>query len=368
MTMDLFQGYKVEKTRDESIVKIYINPSMTEFSKEFGSGEEGEKVCLEDQVREYIQETLPDLKAAFAKVMIGSLLISTIPLMETQVFASEQSAVEQRSIQNGEKIVVIIDGKVQQYPKAPVLIDQITYVPLREICESVGATVWWNGESKTVGIKKQDANIAFIVGNGTANVNGSTVPMPTTYIIDGKTMVPLRFVSEILGYHVEWNGEYRAAVIRTNMDHRTEWVPTEPPPAPKQPQVQVKNKEMTGYSEEDLYWLARIVHAESEAESYEAKLAVANVILNRVKSEEFPNTVRQSIFDTKNGVQFQPTANGRIYHTPSMESIQAATEALEGRNNAEGALFFFNPSIARSFWIMNNRRFAFRIGDHDFYY
>ncbi len=366
--MDLFQGYKVEKSRDEIIVKIYINPSMTEFSKEFHSGEEGEMVCLEDQVREYIQETLPDLKAAFAKVMIGSLLISTIPLMETQAFASEQSAVEQRSIQNREKVVVVIDGKVQQYPKAPVLIDQTTYVPLREICESVGASVWWNGESKTVGIKKQEASIAFIVGNRTANVNGSTVPMPPTYIMDGKTMVPLRFVSEILGYHVEWNGEYRAAIIRTSMDHGTEWVPAEPPSAPTQRQVQMQNKEITEYSEEDLYWLARIVHAEAEGESYEAKLAVANVILNRVKSGEFPNTVRESIFDTKNGVQFQPTVNGRIYHTPAIESIQAATEALEGRNNAQGVLFFFNPSIARSFWIMNNRRFAFKLGDHDFYY
>lgn len=121
------------------------------------------------------------------------------------------------------------------------------------------------------------------------------------------------------------------------------------------------------YSEEDLYWLSRLVYAESRGESYEGKLAVANCVLNRVKSNEYPNTVKGVIFDTNYGVQYQPTANGTIYDTPDESSIKAAKEALEGVNPVGECLFFFNPNTATNFWISENREFYTAIGNHHFY-
>lgn len=99
----------------------------------------------------------------------------------------------------------------------------------------------------------------------------------------------------------------------------------------------------------------------------EGKIGVANVVLNRVNSPLFDDTVYQVIFDRKYGVQFTPTANGSIYHTPTGDSIIAAKRALLGENTAGESLYFLNPNISTSFWIMENRPFFRSIGNHDFY-
>ena len=121
------------------------------------------------------------------------------------------------------------------------------------------------------------------------------------------------------------------------------------------------------YNEEDVYWLSRIVFAESRGESYEGKLAVANTVINRVKSDIYPNSVKDVIFDTNHGIQYQPVANGTIYNTPDAESEMAAKEALEGKNIIGGCMFFFNPKISTSSWIADNREFYMTIGNHSFY-
>ena len=67
------------------------------------------------------------------------------------------------------------------------------------------------------------------------------------------------------------------------------------------------------YDAGELYWLSRIICAESGAESMSGQIAVGNVILNRVRSGSFPNTVEGVIFDRKDAVQFEPVSNGRVY-------------------------------------------------------
>ena len=128
-----------------------------------------------------------------------------------------------------------------------------------------------------------------------------------------------------------------------------------------------RGKLYTTYSEEDVYWLSRIVHAEAEGESYEGKVAVADCVLNRVKSNDFPNSVYSVIFDRKYGVQYQPTANGRIYNTPGAESVNAAKAALGGYNNVGKSLYFYNPKKSTNNWIANNRPYYKSIGNHNFH-
>lgn len=118
----------------------------------------------------------------------------------------------------------------------------------------------------------------------------------------------------------------------------------------------------------DLYWLSRIVHAEAEAEPYSGKVAVGNVVLNRVKSSAFPNTVKGVIFEYYQGIpQFSPVADGTIYNTPSAESIQAAKAALAGERPVGAATYFFNPAKSKGSWIVNNKTYVTRIGHHVFY-
>jgi uroporphyrinogen decarboxylase len=119
----------------------------------------------------------------------------------------------------------------------------------------------------------------------------------------------------------------------------------------------------------DIYWLARIIHAEARGEPYLGKVAVGNVILNRVKSSGFPNTIYNVIFEYSGSIpQFSPVADGCIYNTPNGESYRAAEEAYNGSKPVGDALFFFNPSKAQGSWIVKNRRYMTTIGNHAFYY
>ena len=118
----------------------------------------------------------------------------------------------------------------------------------------------------------------------------------------------------------------------------------------------------------DVYWLSRIVHAEAGAEPYQGKVAVGNVVLNRVKSKEFPNTVYNVIFEYyKNIPQFSPVADGTIYNIPSSESVKAAQEALNGSKPVGNATYFFNPDKAAGSWIVKNKTYVTKIGGHVFY-
>ncbi|MDF2520431.1 MAG: cell wall hydrolase [Clostridia bacterium] len=118
----------------------------------------------------------------------------------------------------------------------------------------------------------------------------------------------------------------------------------------------------------DLYWLSRIINAEAGAEPYNGKVAVGNVVLNRVRSSSFPNTIKGVIFEYYKGIpQFSPVADGSIYKTPSADSIRAAKDALNGVRPVGSATYFFNPDKASGSWIVANKTYVMRIGDHVFY-
>ncbi|WP_202709724.1 peptidoglycan-binding protein [Sporosalibacterium faouarense] len=124
----------------------------------------------------------------------------------------------------------------------------------------------------------------------------------------------------------------------------------------------------TSYNSDDLYWLSRIIHAESSGEPYSGKVAVGSVIINRVDSKLFPNTIKGVIFEYYKGIpQFSPVADGTIYNNPSQESIQAAKEALNYNRPVGNATYFFNPNKAAAKWIVENKTYVTRIGDHVFY-
>lgn len=122
------------------------------------------------------------------------------------------------------------------------------------------------------------------------------------------------------------------------------------------------------YNAGDIYWLARIIEAEAGGEPYKGKVAVGNVILNRVNSKNFPNTIYNVIFEYYGSIpQFSPVADGTIYNTPSQESINAAKDAINGIRPVGNSTYFFNPSKAAGSWIVKNKSYVSRIGGHVFY-
>ncbi|WP_260983629.1 cell wall hydrolase [Cytobacillus oceanisediminis] len=112
--------------------------------------------------------------------------------------------------------------------------------------------------------------------------------------------------------------------------------------------------------------LARLVHAEAKGEPYAGKVAVATVVLNRVASSEFPNTIKGVIYQKSNGYYaFTPVKNGAINKAADAESKKAVKEAIAFRGQGNGSLFFFNPKTAVSKWVFS-REATVTIGNHRF--
>lgn len=117
-----------------------------------------------------------------------------------------------------------------------------------------------------------------------------------------------------------------------------------------------------GYSSSDLYLLARCVYGESRGEPYVGQVAVAAVVLNRVKSAAFPNSI--------SGVIYQPYAftcvsDGQLYLEPDQSAYNAARDAMNGWDPTNGCLYYYNPATATSAWIWS-RPIMLQIGRHNF--
>lgn len=108
--------------------------------------------------------------------------------------------------------------------------------------------------------------------------------------------------------------------------------------------------------------LARIVSAEARGEPYEGQVAVAAVLLNRVRDPRFPNTLAGVVYQTH---AFESVANGQIYQPITASARRAASDALNGWDPSGGAVFFWNPTKPVSKWIWS-RPIIKRIGDHVF--
>jgi N-acetylmuramoyl-L-alanine amidase len=115
-------------------------------------------------------------------------------------------------------------------------------------------------------------------------------------------------------------------------------------------------------SEQDINLMANAVHGESRGEPYIGQVAVAAVILNRVESPHFPNTIPGVIFQPG---AFTAVADGQIWLTPDETSKRAVRDALNGWDPSGNALYYFNPATATSKWIWSRPQIK-QIGKHIF--
>lgn len=217
----------------------------------------------------------------------------------------------------------------------------VTYVPLRALLKALdtGWSVWWDSQSREAAAVCGDLELRANPAEHTVQI-GTKTYYGRVSVENGVTYVPLRLVCEALGCQVAWD-PYLGGVAVT-----------------------------TAHAEFDaaeLYWLSRIIYAESGAESMTGQIAVGNVILNRVESKEFPDSIPAVIFDRKNAVQFEPVANGRVYLEPSAASVEAAKRVLRGENVIGSALYFYAPALSQGVWINANCTYQQTIGCHRFY-
>lgn len=116
------------------------------------------------------------------------------------------------------------------------------------------------------------------------------------------------------------------------------------------------------YTERDLQLMANAVYGEARGEPYEGQVAVAAVILNRLESPDFPNTISGIIFQP---LAFTAVADGQIWLEPNERAKEAVIDAMNGWDPSENALYYFNPKTATSKWIWSRPQIK-QIGEHIF--
>ncbi len=220
-----------------------------------------------------------------------------------------------------------------------------SYITLRAYAGLSGCSLSWSGDSACLeasGLKLEAKPGALYL-----TVNGRVLYVPGgVRVVGGKMALPLRVLAQATGAGLSWNANTSAAKLSTGGAA-----------AP-----------VASYNEEDLYWLSRVISAESGGESLLGQIAVGNVVLNRVKSDLFPNTIKGVVFDTKDGVQFEPTSIGTIYDQPTDSSVLAAKMCLEGADVVGGCMYFYAPALSSGTWIVNNCTYYTTIGCHRFYW
>ena len=199
----------------------------------------------------------------------------------------------------------------------------VSYWPIVSALYPNATAEWVNGQAE---VKADGLTLHIKPGAQYIEANGRYLYVPDGVKCEGYSiMVPIRTLCQALGAGVEWDGTQSTIQITSGSGP-------------------ILSGEQA-YQADVVYWLSRIIYAESGNQPLDGKIAVGNVVLNR----------------------FTPAANGSINRTPSAESVVAAKLCLDGANTAGSALYFVNPTVAPGSWASRNRPYVATIGAHAFY-
>ncbi|MDR2360278.1 MAG: cell wall hydrolase [Oscillospiraceae bacterium] len=251
--------------------------------------------------------------------------------------------------ENSENVDIYIDGIYCELENRAFVSTGTTYVPLREFCEIIGSevAVSWDGETRVIYVTYPPVTITIGIDNKYIVANDRFFYIDGGAIIDGGTAyVPVRALAKALSCSVHWDASGKTVSLFTD---RAELI-----------------SGADFYDPDEVYWLSLIISSEAKGEPIEGKIAVGNVVLNRVDHPSYPGTIREVILDTVGGHQFTPAATGSLYDEPTAESVAAAKLVLDGASTAGRSLFFQYIGISTS-WLDRNCDYTMTIGNHDFY-
>ena len=240
---------------------------------------------------------------------------------------------------------LLIDGQPAAQDVGKTQSGGITYVALAPMAQTLNSAAQVSWDGSTAAITAPGLELTAQVGRQYLVANGRYLYLPEgVQVMNGRVTVPLWAVAESFGAQVGWDGNTGTVTVTRGS-------------AP------IQNGD-SYYNQDDLFWLSRIIVAESGNQPLEGQMAVGNVVMNRVASPIYPNSV-QEVLAQKN--QFSPYKSGALAErTPDEEAIIAAKLVLDGGVVPEtnGALYF--DSTSRS-WAAKNRPYIATIGNHNFY-
>ena len=295
------------------------------------------------------------------------LSVLTLSLFALPASASTDAVVQERSLTS----TITLDGReyknlstvsnknVWAYTRTSVsiggttlsvsgaVINGVHYLPLRAAANALGASYSYSSATRTSTLTLPGLELVASDACYVTYANGRTLfnTTPNVIMSDGRLYIPAQTFCKAVGMSLS-TSDSRVSISGS-----------------LKPLLSADKF----YREDEVFWLARIIHAESNGEPLLGQISVGSVVMNRVRSSYYPNTIYGVIFDRKYGVQFSPILNGTIYNTPSYSATLAAKICLEGFDISDGAFFFLEPRLSTSSWIPTSREYAFTIGHHDFY-
>ena len=283
--------------------------------------------------------TLPLSACAAAPVELRSV---TLPS------ASPLPPIEEKENPKGAELLpVYLDGLLttRAYRK-----EDTVFIELRPLCAKAGIDMDWRGDEKSFTLTLDSLLVEGKAGQQYFTASGRYLYAPKDWLIrGGELCLPEWVVCKLLnlgaGYRdgdLYLDGE-KLCLLEGGEDYYD-----------------------LNFPYGDIHWLSHIITSEAGIEPMEGKIGVGNVVMNRVKSAEFPDTVFGVVYDYEHTIQFEPVSRGTIHDDPKPEDIIAAYLVLEGANTAGNCIYFVNPQFG-SFWFDNNLDFVIKLGRHNFY-
>ena len=293
-------------------------------------------------------ETVPDVNKEESGTTGSSVSLETVIQFEVNntddvksVLAEEQKP--EHPVDEG----MFIDRQPASLAIGRVQKAGVTYVSLHEMAKALDGAVQiqWNAENNRMTLTTAGLNMTAKMGNRYLEANGRYLYLDEPLQnVNGTVMVPLWAVAKSFDATVAWNSVTDVVIVTTGSGA-------------------IQNGE-SYYNQDDLFWLSRLIFAESGNQPLSGQVAVGNVVMNRVKSQLFPNTIL-GVVSQKN--QFSVYKNGALANrTPNETSIIAAKLVLDGgvEGETEGAMYF---DSLRSSWAARSRQHIATIGNHKFY-
>ena len=276
---------------------------------------------------------------------IGGGKLGNAEVSEQVSLTEEVEAEEQQQAVAGDQ-TLFIDGVAAPTNLGKFQKNGVTYVSLAAMAQALEPSVQIGWDGSTVKISSSRLALTAKVGQLYLVANGRYLYLPEgVQNVNNTVTVPLSAVVEAFDAKLSWDGA--TGTIRITRGSGG---------------IQSGD---SYYDQEDLFWLSRIIYAESGNQPLEGQMAVGNVVMNRVASPAYPNTV-QGVLAQKN--QFTTYKSGALANrTPNQSSVIAAKLVLDGGEveETDGALYFDSSSNS---WASRNREFAATLGGHKFYY
>ncbi len=272
----------------------------------------------------------------------STIFINDVVESAHQSFASAESGDAMRELEYHFISHVKVNGESIEDPTT-MMVGDTTYVAVRDMVSALFPLATYTWEEELLIISDASFLLEARLGDLYISVNERYFYVPDgIFLQDGNTMLPLRILCTALGA-------------------TTNWLPMTGDISIDQTAPPVVHGDLY-YNEDDLYWLSRIISAESKNQPLAGKIGVGTVIMNRVESTRYPDNIKDVIFQTN---QFTPAATGSVYNTPTEDSIIAAKLVLDGARETGDSIFF--NVVGLDSWAANTKTYVTTIADHSFY-